>query len=278
MNVINLSVPAGVSSPVAECGAVMIGYVGESGVTQVVLDFSTWREAYGDGVVTLGVQRSGDPSWYPVALDVDGTTAAWLVSKTDTNVEGVGVARFAYTVGGAEKRSAVWQFFVDRGLQSPEGDAPDPYESWVETLTELGAETLQNAQDAEAAKSAAQEASQQALNDAWEATQQASYARAARQAAEMAQHFAREAQGNAEAWAVGERGGEPVTDTDPTYLNNARHYALVAQQGADKAGYVFFNVDNSDGEMYVTITENLAQDVTFSVNETIGELEVTVHG
>lgn len=172
MNIINLSVPAGVSSPVAECGAVMIGYVGEGGVTQVVLDFSAWAEAYGDGVVTLGVQRSGDATWYPVVLNVDGTSAAWLVSKTDTDVEGMGVARFAYTVGGAEKRSAVWRFFVDRGLQSPEGDAPDPYESWVETLTELGAETLQNAQDAQQAAEDA-EAAQTAAEAAQTAAEEA---------------------------------------------------------------------------------------------------------
>lgn len=166
MNTINLSVPAGVSSPVAECGAVMIGYVGEGGVTQVLMDFSAWAQAYGDGVVTLGVQRSGDPSWYPVALTVDGTTAAWLVSKTDTTVEGMGVARFAYNVGGAEKRSAVWQFFVDRGLQSPEGDAPDPYESWIERLEDLGAETLQNAKDAQEAAEDAEQSTTDAAGSA----------------------------------------------------------------------------------------------------------------
>ena len=30
---------------------------------------------------------------------------------------------------------------------------------------------------------------------------------------------------NAEAWAVGERGGVPVPSTDPTYQNNAKYYA-----------------------------------------------------
>jgi hypothetical protein len=100
------------------------------------------------------------------------------------------------------------------------------------------------------------------------------YATAAGESAEAAARNANDA----EAWAVGERDGEPVEPSDPTYFNNAKHYALVAQQGADRAGYAFFNVDDSDGNMYVTITDNLAQDVTFFVNETIGELEVTVHG
>ena len=36
------------------------------------------------------------------------------------------------------------------------------------------------------------------------------------------------AAGNAEAWAVGERGGVPVPATDPTYENNAKYYAAQA--------------------------------------------------
>lgn len=276
MNIINLSVPAGVSSPVAECGAVMIGYVGEGGVTQVEVDFSAWAEAYGSGAITLGVQRNGDPTWYPVALTVDGTNAVWLVSKTDTNVEGMGAARFAYTVGGDEKRSAVWQFFVDRGLQSPEGDAPDPYESWVDTLTELGAETLQNAQDAQEAAEDA-EAAKNAAETAQEAAEAANAAaQTAAATATGAADAADLSESNAEAWAVGERGGEPVPSTDPTYQNNSKFYAGVAQQGAVESGFAWFDVDDSTGEMIVTITPNLTESVAFAVNENIGILEVIV--
>lgn len=228
MNIINLSVPAGVSSPVAECGAVMIGYVGEGGVTKVTLNFSSWAEAYGDGVITLGVQRSGDPTWYPVALTVEGTTAAWLVSKLDTTVEGMGVARFAYTVGGAEKRSAVWNLFVDRGLQSPEGDVPDPYESWVETLTGLGAETLQNAQDAQDAADAAEQSATDAEGSAESAetakNAAGAAAAAAGESARAAGENASRAQGAAQA-AQNAAGAAEQSATD----------AEAAQQAAETA-------------------------------------------
>ena len=40
---------------------------------------------------------------------------------------------------------------------------------------------------------------------------------------------------NAEAWAVGERGGDPVDPTDPTYENNAKHYAGEASDSATAA-------------------------------------------
>ena len=46
---------------------------------------------------------------------------------------------------------------VPAGVSSPEGDVPDPYESWVERLEDLGTETLQNVQDAQEAADAAEQ-------------------------------------------------------------------------------------------------------------------------
>ena len=40
---------------------------------------------------------------------------------------------------------------------------------------------------------------------------------------------------NAEAWAVGERGGQAVPSTDPTYQNNSRYYAGLAEDSEDNA-------------------------------------------
>lgn len=74
-----------------------------------------------------------------------------------------------------------------------------------------------------------------------------------------------------ESWAVGGTGTRPGEDND-----NAKHYAEVAQQGAEEAGYAWFDIDDETGEMMVTVTDNLAEDVNFAINENIGELEVTV--
>lgn len=176
MNMINISVAGGVPSPVeGACGALPIGNVGDNGATGVLLDFSAWAEEYGAGAVTLGVRRKGDAAWYPVALTVTGAAAVWIVSNIDTAVYGIGEARFAYTVGEVEKRSAVFRFFVDRGLGAPEDTPPDPYEDWVERLEDLGAETLQNAQDAAESASEAQGYAEdaEAAKDAAEAAKEA---------------------------------------------------------------------------------------------------------
>ena len=120
---------------------------------------------------------------------------------------------------------------------------------------------------------------------------------------------------DAEAWAVGERNGEPVTSEDETYENNARfyageaeeqadrseekstlaeswavggtgtrededndnakHYSILAAQGAEESGYAWFDVHDDDGHMYVYISDNLSEDVSFAINESTGHLEVT---
>ena len=117
---------------------------------------------------------------------------------------------------------------------------------------------------------------------------------------------------DSEAWAVGERGGEPVEDTDETYQNNAKyyageadrisranatlaqswavggtgtrpgedndnakHYSDLAAQGAEESGYAWFDVDDSDGHMYIYISDNLSEDVSFAVNESTGHLAIT---
>ena len=259
MNMINISVAGGVPSPVeGACGALTIGNVGDNGATGVLLDFTAWAEEYGAGAVTLGVRRKGDAAWYPVALTVTGGAAVWIVSNVDTAAYGIGEARFAYTVGEVEKRSAVFRFFVDRGLGAPEGTPPDPYEDWVERLEDLGAETLQNAQDA--------------AGSASEAQGYAGDAEAAKNAAEAAQAAAESSQEDAEAWAVGERDGEPVPETDPTFENNAKYYAglasaseIAAKEAADAAEHSV-----TDAAEYVQEASDYARAADQSARDALG--------
>ena len=272
MNIISINVDQGgcMDTPL------LIGYAGEDSVEAVVFDFSSWVEEYGAGTITLEIMRASDTAPYTPLLTIDGTTARWTISDVDTARRGPGIAQLVFTPEGKTKKSAVFKFFVGKSIRSD--DDPDPWQDLLDRLEELLGEMQQEAADTRENAEAADQSAQDAAGSAAAAAASESNAGASAGSAAESEGNAAASESNAEAWAVGERGGEPVADTDPTYLNNARHYALVAQQGADKAGYVFFNVDNSDGKMYVTITENLAQDVTFAVNETIGELEVTVHG
>jgi membrane protein involved in colicin uptake len=145
---------------------------------------------------------------------------------------------------------------------------PDAYQTWVDHLTELGAETLKNAQDAADSAEAAKESETNAKASEDNAKESEN---AAAESEKSADADALKAEG----FAVGEQNGEPVASGSPYYQNNAKHYAYVAQQGAEESGYAWFDVNDQDGEMYVTITPNLAEDVSFLVNESVGTLEVT---
>lgn len=75
---------------------------------------------------------------------------------------------------------------------------------------------------------------------------------------------------DAEAWAVGERGGVPVGPTDPTYNNNAEYWAYQASQYAQgglvfKGSVAFASIPTtgmSDGDMY-NITNDFTTDSRF---------------
>lgn len=75
------------------------------------------------------------------------------------------------------------------------------------------------------------------------------------EAAEESASNASESAGNAlqhardaEAWAVGERGGEPVPDTDETYQNNSKYWAERSEASAGDASGFAGDAENSAGE------------------------------
>ena len=82
---------------------------------------------------------------------------------------------------------------------------------------------------------------------------------------------------NSEAWAVGQRGGSDVPNTDPTYENNSKYYA---QQAGDYWSYVdeaitlvvpSVNINFTTGQLEVA-----GSSWYFSINETTGYLEYAV--
>ena len=216
----------------------ILGRRGENEVLTVRFDVSAWLEEIGNGSVSLYAQRAGDATAYPVVLTRAAGIASWLVTATDTNVRGLGRAELVLTVGGAVKKSAVWQTFVGEDIGQPISDPPEPYESWLEQLSALGDETLINAQRAEGAQAAAEdaqtgaenaqaaaEAAQSAAEDAQTGAENAQVAaEAAQSAAEIAQGKAEDAQAAAEAAAEAAAGGGTAIapfDSSPSALGNA---------------------------------------------------------
>lgn len=79
---------------------------------------------------------------------------------------------------------------------------------------------------------------------------------------------------DAEAWAVGERDGVPVTPGDETYENNAKYYAGQAEDSADEAEAASEAIQNM-GVSANTLAEGSAASVSKSVDPETGAVSLT---
>lgn len=242
----------GINTAVTYPDPFTIGRQRENEVTQVQFDVSEWVRTYGPGTLALSVQRRRDRVPYPVPIAIVDGAATWTISNTDTAQEGHIKAQLTYMVGTKIKKSKVYMLTVNGSLPE-DGRAPDGYTAWLETLQELTAETAANAESArQSAASAGQSASD-------------------------AEHSVQEAQGYADDASASARNAENSAQSAEESAGEAERYADLAGQHATEAGYAFFDVDDSDGELYVEKTDNL-NNLDFTVNETTGTLEVVING
>lgn len=107
-----------------------LGRRGENLVTQIRFPISGWSENYGDGSFGLLAQRQGDANPYPVSITTDSEYVYWTVTSADTGVAGIGKAELRYMVGEALAKSVVYITRTAPALDDA-GEAPEPYESWV---------------------------------------------------------------------------------------------------------------------------------------------------
>ena len=70
---------------------------------------------------------------------------------------------------------------------------------------------------------------------------------------------------DSEAWAVGQREGVDVGQTDETFHNNSKYYADKAEQGAAAAGYMDLYI-NDNGHLIYTRTDNVDNDFNIDSN------------
>jgi len=149
----------------------VIGKQGENEAEKVAVDFSPWASEFGAGTISARLRRPKDSAAYPVVLTTEGTTATWTVSATDTQHAGAGSLQLVYIVGDMVAKSVIWPVRVLPSLE--EGEAPEPYESWLDTLEGLAADTQENARDAAASAADASASAEDAAQSAQSAAESA---------------------------------------------------------------------------------------------------------
>lgn len=154
---------------------IIIGRRGTYNTEEIVFDMTALVESFGSGSAVLMVKRPMDSTAYPAVTEQDGSTLTWTVSETDTSYKGHGECELFWYVDSGLAKSVIWSLTVLRDIGTTTEEPPDPYETWVESLTALGAETLQNAQNAAQSASEAEGYADDAGNakDAAEAAQEA---------------------------------------------------------------------------------------------------------
>ena len=240
-----------------------LGRQAENDVEVVRFDVSGWPDLYGSGgSFVLTHQRPGDAQPYVCAASVasDGFLE-WVILDTDLEKTGRGECQLSYVVSSKVAKSVIYTTRISRSLVQS-GELPEPYESKIEDLIEAAANITTDAERAETAREGA-ETAQGKAEDAQEAAERSE------QNASASEQNAGAAATLAQSWVKGGTGTRTGEDTD-----NAEYWAGLAQQGAEYAGYVFFEVDESDGCMYVTVAGHIGEDVDFEVNEETGILEV----
>lgn len=267
------------------CEPINIGHRGENGVTQIRFqipsDLLTWS-------YTVYVRRPGEVDSYPAAniARQDGSIV-WTVSDVDTGNAGKGEVQIRYTSGTNKEKTMVYPTFTDKSIDMSPGDIPDAYDTWLDALTELAEETHTNAENAAASEANAKTSEDNAKDSEEAAAESERKAKISEDNAKNSEDNAKASEDNAktleekadgyakdaEAWAVGKRNNVDVGSEDPTYQNNSKWYA---ERSADAGGFAWFEVNNETGELMVTVTDKLAEDVTFAVNKELGTLEVTI--
>lgn len=142
-------------TPPCEITPIFIGYKGENKARCLVFDLAECVETFGDGGFVISFIRHGDDLPYLVTnTDRLDNNAIWIITDTDTAVDGYGMVQLQYIVDDVVCKSALYRTitFDSNGIT---GDVPDPYE---DLLAQIAAYAAQAEGAATTATAAAQTA------------------------------------------------------------------------------------------------------------------------
>ena len=116
-----------------------IGRRGEDNATEVVFDISALQDKFGSGTVLLMVRRHNDTNAYPAVITQEGQMVHWVITSVETAKVGVGYCELWYYVDDVLAKTIVYKIRVVNDLVNIEAETPDPYETWLDRIAEMGA-------------------------------------------------------------------------------------------------------------------------------------------
>lgn len=146
---------------------VAIGIQGENKAKTLFFNIGQWIDQYGDGTVLLLFKRLGESVIYPAEVSKEDNLVRWTITSTETAKWGKHDAALVFKIGETIVKSRKFTCCVSQSLTANTDHAPDPYQSYIDTV-------ITNAQSAEESASAAAAESEAAMVSATAAENSAS--------------------------------------------------------------------------------------------------------
>ncbi len=131
---------------------IFLGYQGEDESRCVVFNIGYIINEFGsDGLFSLTYKRSATEVAYPIPVDafvLDGQLLKWTVSMTELAVPGKGRVQLRYAVDGVIVKTENFDCIVKPSLGA-QVDAPEPMESYIDTMHNIADDTRRNASEAD---------------------------------------------------------------------------------------------------------------------------------
>ena len=141
---------------------VITGRMGEQNSRVIYLNVSDEMALFPGTVPSLVYRRPGEDELYPgtIAYDTETNIVTWVIDAAVTSVVGAdGAVQLIFTNSENTTviigRSFIIRLVVLESLVEASSTPPDPYDSWIASLTALAGETLTNANNAAASAAAA---------------------------------------------------------------------------------------------------------------------------
>lgn len=145
---------------------IFLGRCGENKATCVSFNISDWQKTYGDGTPYVLHQRNGDKQPYPCDIEANGSIITWCITNSDLVVAGRGRVELQYYKDDTLVKSETFTTVTERALGPASENAPEPYESWMETMLHTTTQAQESAEVAvESAATAVSSASAAAKSE-----------------------------------------------------------------------------------------------------------------
>lgn len=163
-----------------------------------------------------------DKHGFAYTATISSSTVTADVTEQMTAVEGI--VRTQIIVTDAQGVTGTFVFHMDVQRSALQDDT-DISETELPAIIDLARKNAREAAESAAAAHLSEENAKDSEDAAAESEENAA----------TSESNAAQSESNAEAWAVGERDGQVVPSTDPTYENNSRYYAGLAEDSEDNA-------------------------------------------